>query len=199
MLKKVFLIILLIIIVSLAIFGAYLGRYGSLIYKKPEVSLNTITSSGQLGVLSAHVNILNSLLIGSSSDPDYINLYGQEAIAVYTVDLEKAEISRGENSKGEKIIFIRLPEPYVQLYVDERTTNNIAEYQKRNWTGNAEDGYRAYSNQTASGYREMLDSLQESDGLMLEAKKNAISRVSELIGALTLDGVRCEVYFSETN
>ena len=94
---------------------------------------------------------------------------------------------------------MRLPEPVVQLYADESSINNIAEFQaNNNWTGSAEDGYRAYNNQQANGYQEMLDSLQESDGLMLEAKQSAISRVSELVSAIALDGTRCEVFLTES-
>ena len=192
--------ILVLLLIVLAIFlGIYSGLNAEMRYEDMEVNLATITSSGRLGVLSAHVNILNSLMMGSSSNPDYLKLYGQEATAVYTVDLSQAEISRGVNEKGEEIIFVRLPEPVVQLYVDESSVENIAEYQANaNWTGTAEEGYMAYNAQKASSYKEMLDSLQESDGLMLEAKQSAMDRVSELISAVSLDEVRCEVFFSES-
>ena len=185
---------LLVVVICM---GFYVGSQAGMTYEDPEVSLDSVTSSGKLGVLSAHVNILNSLMMGPSSDLDYMNLYGQEGTAVYTIDLSEAEVSRGMNSKGEPMIFVRLPEPVVQLYVDENSTSNIAEFQKnQNWTGSAEEGYRAYNTQTADGYKKMLESLQESDGLMLEAKNSAISRVSELISAVALDGIQCEVYFS---
>ena len=194
--KLIFCLVLLVCVIFL---GAYFGLTSEMRYKEPDVSLNSITSSGRLGVLSAHVNILNSLMMGPSSNPDYLKLYGQDATAVYTVDLGQAEISRGTNGSGESIIFVRLPEPVVQLYVDESSINNIAEFQaNENWTGSAEEGYLAYNNQKADGYQEMLESLQESDGLMLEAKQSAIARVSELVSAVALDGVRCEVFFSES-
>lgn len=194
--KLIFCLVLLVCVIFL---GAYFGFTSDMRYEDPDVNLNSITSSGRLGVLSAHVNILNSLMMGPSSNPDYLKLYGQDATAVYTVDLGQAEISRGTNGSGESIIFVRLPEPVVQLYVDESSINNIAEFlANENWTGSAEEGYLAYNNQKADGYQEMLESLQESDGLMLEAKQSAIARVSELVSAVALDGVRCEVFFSES-
>ena len=196
---KFILLICLVIIACSAILGIILGLNSDMVYEDPVVSIDSIVASGKLGVLSANVNILNSLVLGPSSDPDYKKLYGQEATTVYTVDLSMAEVSRGVNNKGEEIIFVRLPEPEVQLYVDERSTDNIAEFQKnKNWTGSAEEGYFAYNNQQADAYEAMLDSLQESDGLMLTAKNSAINRVSEIVSAIALDGVRCEVFFSES-
>lgn len=196
---KLVLVVCLILLVAVISLGVYLGINSQMMYETPDVSLDSITATGRLGVLSAHVNILNSLTMGAASNPDYMKLYGQDGTAVYTVDLSQAEISKGTNSKGESMIFVRLPEPWVQLYIDESSTKNIAEFQKnQNWTGSAEEGYLAYNTQNATGYQEMLDSLQESDGLMLEAKNCAIRRVSELVSAIALDDVQCEIYFSDS-
>lgn len=197
---KAILISGILILLSAICAGVYFGVNADMSYDDPTVNLNSIKTTGQLGVLSAHVNILNSLMFGSPADTDYMGLFSQEATAVYYVDLEQAEIYEGINEKGNSIAFVKLPEPSVALYVDETRTEKIAEYQvNSNWTGSAEAGYRAYFEQADAGYEEMLDSLQESDGLMLEAKSSAIQRVTELLKALSVEDKEFEVYFSSAN
>ena len=109
--KKVLFYFGLILLIVAFCAGIIFGMRSELSYEKPELNLNLIKESGRLGVLSAHVNILNSLMFGPSSNPDYMKLYGQEATAIYYVDLSQADISEGINTyTGKKTIFIRLDE-----------------------------------------------------------------------------------------
>lgn len=196
-LKIVLVTCLLLLIIAIGC-GIYFGLTADMSYDEPEINLNSITESGSLAVLSAHVNITNSLVIGAPSDIEYMKLFGQEATAIFYVDLANAEISKGANlTTGKPIIFIKLLEPSVELYIDESSTKNIAEFQvNSNWTGSAEEGYRAYFEQSQASYEKMLESLQESDGLLLEAKDSAIKMVTKLVDALSLDDIQFEVYFS---
>ena len=187
--------VLLIICLLVGFVGYFVGSSSAPVYKAPTVDLSTVTEGGELGVLSAHVNILNSLVIGSSRNPKYMSLYGQEGTAVYTVDLSQVDIFWGKNMQGETLAVVTLPEPEVRLYIDESTTEDIAEFQANSWTGAAEDGYMAYHEQTEAGYEKMLESLQDSEGLMLTAKDSAITQVKMLLDAINVDDVKFEVYF----
>ena len=195
---KILLAAFLFLFVLALVSGVYFGLHAEMKYNDPVVALNSITESGKLAVLTAEMNINNTLTMGPSSNPDYMKLYQQPGTAVYTVDLQAAEISTGVNSSGKPMIFIKLPEPQVDLYIDESHVENIDEYIKHGWSGTAEEGYEGYLRQTRLSYDSIMDSLQESDGLMLEAKESAISAVTELVEAAALDDVACEIYFYST-
>lgn len=193
--KTIFFVIFIIIFVMVVAIGFFLGKNADLRFSDSKVDISSISSIGVLDVLTADVSLIDDITIGSSSSPEYKRIFSQKGTAVYSVDLSRVEIFPATSISGGKTIFIKLPKPEVKLYIDERTTKQIAEHTKRSWTGNAEDGFRTYMKTAESGYEEMKKSLQQYDGLMMQAEESAIKRVYQLTKAAIFDDSKVEVFF----
>lgn len=194
--KKLIILVFIIILFALvAVFGVYKGKTSDLQFKDSTVDISSFSSIGVLDVLTADVSLIDDITIGASSSPEYKRIFSQKGTAVYSVDLSRVEIFPATSISGGKTIFIKLPKPEVKLYIDERTTKQIAEHTKRSWTGNAEDGFRTYMKTTESGYEEMKTSLQQYDGLMMQAEESAIKRVYQLAKATIVNDAKVEVFF----
>lgn len=193
--KLIILVVFILLFVVAAIFGVYKGITSDLRFNDSKVDISSILSIGVLDVLTADVSLIDDITIGSSSSPEYKRIFSQKGTAVYSVDLSRVEIFLATSTSGGKTLFIELPKPEVKLFVDERTTKQIAEHTKRNWTGNAEDGFRTYMKTAESGYEEMRKSLQQYDGLMMQAEESAIKRVHQLVKAAILNDAKVEVFF----
>jgi hypothetical protein len=193
--KIAILVVLLILFVLFAAFGVLQGLTADLRFKESNVDISSISTIGVLDVLTADVNMIDDITIGASSSPQYKRNFSKKGTAVYSVNLEKIEVFYSESVSGTKTVFMKLPKLEVKLYIDERTTNQIAEYQKKGWTGNAEDGFRTYMKTAESGYEEMKKSLQQYDGLMMQAEESAIERISQLASAVFVENAKFEVFF----
>lgn len=193
--KIAILVVLLILFVLFAAFGVLQGLTADLRFKESNVDISSISNIGVLDVLTADVNMIDDITIGASSSPQYKRNFSKKGTAVYSVNLEKIEVFYSESVSGTKTVFMKLPKLEVKLYIDERTTNQIAEYQKKGWTGNAEDGFRTYMKTAESGYEEMKKSLQQYDGLMMQAEESAIERISQLASAVFVENAKFEVFF----
>lgn len=193
--KIAILVVLLILFVLFAAFGVLQGLTADLRFKESNVDISSISTIGVLDVLTADVNMIDDITIGASSSPQYKRIFSKKGTAVYSVNLEKIEVFYSESVSGTKTVFMKLPKLEVKLYIDERTTNQIAEYQKKGWTGNAEDGFRTYMKTAESGYEEMKKSLQQYDGLMMQAEESAIERISQLASAVFVENAKFEVFF----
>ena len=131
---------------------------------------NTLTETAKLEVLVAGVKLTNMHSLGK----DYQALYVVKGDAVFSVDLTKAKVSQADD--GSLNVFI--PEPEVELFVDEEGTEKLAEYQKYPFSGDAESGYTAYLNTMKNTAGEVRDSLENYDVLMKEARGSAVEQVS---------------------
>lgn len=107
----------------------------------------------------------------------YAALYLLKGDAVFTVDLSKAAIDVNENGEAW---YIRLPQPEVMVYIDDRYTKKVAEYQRKFFNGSAEDGFNAYINSMSNLESKAKESIEEDGSLMKCARDSAEKQIKRL-------------------
>ena len=147
-----------------------------------------IAKADKLEVLVAGVKLVNDHGVGE----DYKGLYLMKADAVFTVDLTKAEVEQDEK---KNTVTVRIPEPEMNVYIDEAATTKLAEYQKGKYTGSAADGYKAYINSVNKSHEEISREIGNYDQLMEDAKNSALKQVGLLAEAACMNGKTASVEF----
>lgn len=137
---------------------------------KMQSSFHEITNL-QVLVSSIKLNDYHKL------EEKYAALYLLKRDAVFTVDLSKAVIDVNENGDAW---YIRLPQPEVTVYIDDRYTKKVAEYQKKFFNGSAEDGFNAYINSMSNLESKAKDSIEEDGSLMKCARDSAEKQIKRL-------------------
>ena len=175
--------------------GTYYGVTDGLVAgsedgKEDGISAKTTTSVdiqssfsevGKLEVMSASVSIRNLHQAGGG---DYASLEVLFGKGIFTVDLSEAEIT--ESSDGS--ITIKIPNPRMELYIDEEKTAHLGEYQKFPWVGNAEEGYDAYINSRIVVDEKVQDKIAHYDLLLQQARESAKTQVELLAESVSVDG-----------
>lgn len=147
-----------------------------------------IENTAKLEVLVAGVSLTNFNSVGNK----YYSLYVIKGNAVFTVDLEKTEIYL---SKDEKDVFVRIPKPEMNLYIDEEETSKIAEYQKGKKTGSSEDGYKEYINSVKNTISKEKESINNYDSLMHQAEISSKKQIQSLVEAVCVNEKNIHVEF----
>ncbi len=135
-----------------------------------------ITEVGNLEVLVASITITDTLSIGEA----YKQLYAIQADAVFSVNLTQAKVSY--SLEGD--VYISIPEPEVELYLNISTSEKLAEVSNFSFTVSAQDGMTAYLNSMANLQASAADSIDNYDSLMSEARNAAIAQVQQLAKAI---------------
>lgn len=143
---------------------------------------------GKLEVLVAGVTLKNINKIGDT----YAGLYVINGDAVFSVDLGIAEISF---SKDEKDVYITIPEPDLELYLDQNSTEKLAETQHFSLTVTAKDGLVNYLNTMSAMESKAQETLANYDSLFAEAKEAAKRQVTQLATTLCGDNYVVHVQF----
>lgn len=151
-------------------------------------SINSLSQIGRLEVLVAGAKLTNVHSIGT----DYSAIYLVKGNAVYSVDLAKAQI---DFSPDHTQVDIRIPEPEMQLYIDEAGTEKLAEYQKHFYSGTAHDGFTAYLNTTINTVEEVRKTMANYDELLTQAKDSAIRQIRHLAASVCAQDVDIRVSF----
>lgn len=161
--------------------GTEAGKQEGLSAKDTTATITSqIRQMENLEVLVASVKLRNFHTIGVNTS--YAALYLANGSVVFSVDLSKASIT-AEN--GE--LTITLPMPEGNLYIDESTITKVAEYQKRYFTGSAEDGFDAYLNTMAQMQKASEETLDNYEALLTSAKKAAENQLKMLVRAVSVD------------
>ena len=134
---------------------------------------NRMIEVGNLEVLVAGVRLKNMHSVGDK----YKALYVVAGDAVFTVDMTKVKVSITSN--GDLLVII--PKPEMHLYIDERKTEKLAEYQKAVFDGDAKDGFTAYMNSMTATVEEVQKTLSNYDALMKAAQESAVKQVTMLV------------------
>lgn len=148
----------------------------------------TMESVGKLEVLVAGVTLKNMNQIGEA----YHALYIISADAVFSVDLCQADISY---SKDNQDIYISVPRPELELFLDQNSTEKLAETQNFSWTVNAQDGVIAYLNSMTNIIEKVKDSMANYDTLMETAQNSARKQVESLAAAVSGENQHIHVHF----
>lgn len=140
---------------------------------------------GRLEVLAAGVTLRNVNKIGQ----EYTNLSMLNGDAIFSVDMTQAEISFSQDGKE---VYIVIPEPTMELYIDQSGTEILAEIQKPSFGVTAEDGLNAYLNSMAQTVDKVKETLANYDSLLAQAKDSALEQVRQM--AETISGGRYTVH-----
>lgn len=151
---------------------------------------NKVQELNKLEVLVAGVKLRDEHSVG---DEEYVALYLLKGDAVFTVDFRDAEITKEEN-----VLLITIPEPEMELIIDQSKLEKVAEYQKFFWSGSAEDGFDAYLASMAKVTEETKESLANYDTLMKAAKESAESQVKQLVNSISVSEIEVKIKFKET-
>lgn len=148
----------------------------------------TMDSIGKLEVLEAGVTLKNINKIGDS----YKGLYLISGDAVFTVDLNTAEISYSQDGKD---VYILIPAPELELYLDQNSTEKLAETQNFSLTVSAKDGLVAYLNSMTQIVENVKDSMANYDSLMSTAKESAKNQIEQFTATICDDSQSVHVEF----
>jgi len=171
--------------------GAAAGAEAGLSASDTEVDQDiagSIESVGRLEVLAAGVRLQNLHAVGNT----YKVLYVAKGDAVFSVNLAEADVSYSEDGKE---VTIHIPEPTVELYLDENSTGKLAEMQKFSWSVGAKDGINAYLNSMVTVQEKVEETIDNYDSLMETAKEAAISQVTQLAGTVCGEDRQVHVEF----
>ena len=114
----------------------------------------------------------------------YAALYLFKADAVFTIDLSKTYINANEDGS----VYIRLPQPEVTVYIDNRSAEKIVEYQRKFFNGNAEDGFDAYINSMSNLEVSAQNSIKDDENLMRTARNSAEKQIKQLAENIFVNG-----------
>lgn len=153
---------------------------------------NQIKSISKLEVLVASVKLSDIHTIGEEKNCDYAALYLGKGEAVFTVNLNKAEIV----DDGEEIL-ITLPKPEMELIVNQSEIKKVAEYQKRFFSGSSEDGFDAYLNSMSKLVGESEKTLANYDVLVATAQEAAIKQITQLASSVSVGEREIVINFEE--
>jgi len=148
----------------------------------------TMESIGRLEVLAAGVTLKNINTIGEA----YKGLYVISGDAIFTVDLGNAEISFSQDGKD---VYIWIPEPTLELFLDQSSTRKLAETQHFSLSVSAQDGLIAYLNSMTQTVDNVKKSLTNYDALMKAAKDSARTQVMLLAKTVCGDSQTVHVEF----
>lgn len=148
----------------------------------------SMESLGKLEVLVAGVSLKNINKIGDT----YTGLYIINGDAVFSVDLEQAEISFSQDGTD---VYITIPEPDLELYLDQNSTQKLAESQNFSWTVTAKDGLINYLNTMTQTVEKVKETMVNYDSLFADAKEAAKKQVKQLASTICGDNYIVHVQF----
>jgi hypothetical protein len=166
------------------------GKKEGLSAKDTQVEMqNTMSEVNNLEVLVANVKISNYHEISDK----YSALYLLKAEAIFTVDLSGCIIDVGDDN----MIVITVPQPKVEVNIDENAIDKAVELQKKLFNGSAEDGFDAYINSMANLEEETLQGLRNDSNMMENARKSAEEQISELASGICVNGEKVNILWEE--
>lgn len=152
---------------------------------------NAIQQTNKLEVLVASAKIKNINKIGKS-DVEYATLDLFRGEVVFSVDLRNASIKLKDNE-----LTITLPPPEGELIINQSRIEKVAEYQKHFYSGKTEDGFydrlKTYENVSKA----TVETLDNYEVLIEDAKESAIKQVQQLATAALLNPYRVNIVFME--
>ena len=151
-----------------------------------EIS-GTVKEVGNLEVLVANVEIPDYHEVGKK----YAALYLFRGSAVFSVDLGQASVSKTED--GEVIIV--LPDPTAVVNINDSETELLAEYQRKFFNGNADDGFQAYLNSLRLIDTIAVEKVSNFDMLMSMARNAAKKQVQMLAQNVCANCSRITILF----
>ena len=168
--------------------GAEAGKDEGLSAKDTLIEMkNNFEEVSNLEVLEAGVKLTDVNKIGD----DYISLLVIKGVAIYSVDLKMAEIKE----TGTDSIEILLPDVNVEVFIDDKGTEKLAEYQKHSWSGKSSDGFTEYINSVAAIDENATKTMKDNMSLLEAAEASAKKQVTNIAKAATGNNKEISVNF----
>ena len=169
--------------------GEEAGKKAGLTAEDTTVDIKgSMEALGKLEVLVAGVSLKNINKIGES----YTGLYLINGDAVFSVNLAEAEISFSQDGKD---VYITIPEPNLEVYLDQGSTKKLAESQNFSFTVSAKDGLVAYLNSMTQTVEKVKETMVNYDALFADAKESAKKQVQQLAVTICGDNYVVHVQF----
>lgn len=170
--------------------GAAAGKEVGLSAEDTTVEIaSTVRELGNLEVLVANVEVPDYHEVGKK----YAALYLFRGSAVFSVDLTQASISKADN--GEVIIL--LPKPTAAVRINDSETELLAEYQRKFFNGNADDGFQAYLNSLKMVDSISLEKVSNYEMLTKMAEASAKKQVEMISKSVCANCSRITILFRE--
>lgn len=107
----------------------------------------------------------------------YAALFSTECEAVFTVDLGRSTAKLNEEGQIE----ICIPEPVVEIYIDDASVKILDEYKKDSlFDGSSEDGYTGYLHSREKLKEKAEEKLEQNTGLLDQARTVAKKQAEAL-------------------
>lgn len=148
----------------------------------------SVEALGKLEVLVAGVRLKNINKIGDN----YTGLYLINGDAVFSVDLAEAEVRLSQDGKE---VYITIPEPDLEVYLDQNSTKKLTEIQKFSFTVSAKDGLVNYLNSMTQTIEKVKETMANYDSIFVDAKESAQKQVQLLAGIICGDKYVVHVQF----
>lgn len=169
--------------------GIEAGQDAGLSAEDTEADIATrLKEVANLEVLVASVKLNDFHSIGK--DKDYAALYLLKGDAIFSVDLSDMDVSL----KGNELKIV-LPQPKVNLIIDESQTEKVAEYQKHFFSGSAAAGMEAYLNTMKKLTEEPEKAIANYDFLMESARESAEKQVRQLASSVSIQKRNVSISF----
>lgn len=161
------------------------GKAEGLSAKDTQVEIgNSIRDVANLEVMVASVKIDNYHTYGKEGSAKYEALYLMNADAVFAVDLSYAETTLDEENHS---IHITLPQPNVEVYIDDSNKEKLYEYDAKFFDGSAKDGIIDYINSHSQLEEKTKNSIASDGNLMESARISAQTQIEELVKSINTD------------
>lgn len=171
--------------------GTEAGKQAGLSAEDTEAKIaNQLQQMENLEVLVASVKLSNFHTIGQGKD--YAALYLVNGNVVFTVDMSKAQIVSGADK-----LKVTVPKPVGTLYLDESSVEKVAEYQRKFFNGNAEDGFDAYLNTMKKMQEASEETLSNYDDLENSARQAAENQISLIAKSVSTAYEEVEIAWAE--
>lgn len=170
--------------------GANDGKEEGLSAKDTKSAIKkNFSEIGNLEVLEAGVTLNNFNKVGK----DYAALFLKKGVVVFSVNLKDVEI----NDIDEDTVEVLLPKVGEKLYIDEASTEKLAEYQKHIWSGSAENGLTEYMNSSDAMNQSVENTIDNYSALSETAQSAAIKRIEMIARSATGNQKEVVVRFKE--
>lgn len=169
--------------------GGEAGKEEGLSAKDTTVRIeNQMETTGKLQVLLVDMKLSDIYEQGDG----YAALYSLKGEGVFTVDLRSAKVLYDE--ENDRMV-IEIPKPKFEPYLDNRTLEICAEYEKKTlFNGDAWDGYNGYLKSSAQLDEKIRTEFSEDPALTGQAEASAKRQVEQLARSVC-QSARVEVRF----
>lgn len=142
---------------------------------------NSLNEVANLEVLVASVKLNNGHEIGKK----YAAFYLLKADAVFSIDLSRVSVETNEDGS---ILYIRVTQPEVKVYIDDREIEKVIEYQRKFFNGSAEEGFDAYINSMSNLGANAENEIVRDKNLMESARNSAEKQIRQLTRNILFNG-----------